>query len=84
MSKSKPKSFRFRVGLVGDFQLIDVPECLSSWMGQGTDLKNGRFLYFAACFRGIVIYAVQLKIQAGSWACVCQLVRLLGLSTRWA
>ena len=57
MSKSMPKSLRFQVGLVGDFQFTDVPESLSSWKVQGTDLENGAFLYFAACFRGIVIYA---------------------------
>ena len=58
-----PKLLRFIVGLFGDFQFIDVPERLSSWKVQGTDLENGLFLYFAACFRGIVIYAVQLKIR---------------------
>ena len=46
-----------------NFQFIDVPECLSSWKVQGTDLKNGHFLYFAAFFRGIVVYAVRLEIR---------------------
>ena len=55
MSKSMPKSPRFQVGLVGDFQFIDEPECLSSWKVQGTDLENGLFLYFAACFFNIII-----------------------------
>ena len=39
MSKSMPKSLRFLEGLVGDLQFIDVPECLSIWKVQGTDLE---------------------------------------------
>ena len=54
---------RFLVWLVGDCQFIDVPECLSSWKVQGIDLENSHFLYFAAFFTGIVVYAVQLKIR---------------------
>ena len=47
----------------GDFQFIDVPECLSSWKNQGRGLEIGHFLYFAAVFRGIMVYAVQLKVR---------------------
>ena len=47
----------------GDFQFIDVPECLSSWQIQGGGLEIGHFLYFAAVFRGIMVYAVKLKVR---------------------